>query len=419
MLIKPYTSSNKDNLVDKTSVNELQSMNMNRISPNFYLGTSGWSYKEWIGPFYSKTDKSMLRAYSKVFNTVEIDSTFYRYPSKGMVMGWARYSPEGFVFTAKLPKLITHDKKLVLAQGIEEDMQRFIEVMEPLNLSGKLGCILIQLPPRYSCRPELEDFLKILPTHIRFAVEFRDLSWMRRETWDLLARYRIAYTIVDEPLLPPEAHLTSDIAYYRWHGRGNRPWYDYRYSKEQLTPWIPQLKEIKKHAKKTFGYFNNHYHGYAVENCLQVLDMLGELTSEQIQAKNKISRYLEATARFKAITLASFNQPPNSGLLDLLKDFTDGERLRRASEIPDTQVNIQAVGRKIRATVKNYHITIDQDAQTIEHDCADWEKAKGKRFCKHLNRLVLSLDREKATDLLSRILQERDEWTFKTTSDKT
>ncbi len=72
------------------------------------LGTSGWSYKEWIGPFYIKKDKSMLRAYTKVFRTVEINSTFYRYPSKGTVMGWVKYSPEGFVYSAKLPKLITH-----------------------------------------------------------------------------------------------------------------------------------------------------------------------------------------------------------------------------------------------------------------------------------------------------------------------
>jgi uncharacterized protein YecE (DUF72 family) len=151
-----------------------------------FLGTSGWSYKEWIGPFYSKEDKSMLRAFTKVFKTVEIDSTFYRYPSKGTVMGWTKYSPEGFVYTAKLPGLITHEKKLDLSAGVEEDLQKFVELMEPLSLSGKLGCILIQLPPRFDYKPkELEDFFKILPTHIRFAVEFRDRSWMRPETWGL------------------------------------------------------------------------------------------------------------------------------------------------------------------------------------------------------------------------------------------
>ena len=141
------------------------------------MGTSGWSYKEWIGPFYSQEDKSMLRAYTKVFKTVEIDSTFYRYPTKGMVMGWTRYSPEGFIYTAKLPKVITHEKKLKLTQNVEEDLSRFIELMEPLILGGKLGCILIQLPPKFGYKPkEMEDFFKILPTHVRFAVEFRRLS---------------------------------------------------------------------------------------------------------------------------------------------------------------------------------------------------------------------------------------------------
>lgn len=77
---------------------------MSTSSDSLLMGTSGWSYKEWIGPFYSQEDKSMLRAYTKVFKTVEIDSTFYRYPTKGMVMGWTRYSPEGFIYTAKLPK---------------------------------------------------------------------------------------------------------------------------------------------------------------------------------------------------------------------------------------------------------------------------------------------------------------------------
>jgi uncharacterized protein YecE (DUF72 family) len=103
------------------------------------LGTSGWSYKEWIGPFYTKEDKSMLRAYSKVFKTVEINSTFYRYPSKGTVMGWAKYSRDGFIYSAKLPKLITHEKQLDLNEGVEEDLQKFIELMQPLSLSGKLG----------------------------------------------------------------------------------------------------------------------------------------------------------------------------------------------------------------------------------------------------------------------------------------
>lgn len=116
------------------------------------LGTSGWSYKEWVGPFYAKEDKSFLKAYTKVFRTAEIDSTFYRYPTKSMVMAWNRYSPDGFVYTAKLPKLITHEK-LGLTADVDEDLERFTELMEPLSLGGKLGCLLIQLPPSFDYRP--------------------------------------------------------------------------------------------------------------------------------------------------------------------------------------------------------------------------------------------------------------------------
>jgi len=259
---------------------------------NVFLGTSGWSYKEWIGPFYSKGDKSMLRAYGRVFKTTEINTTFYRYPTKEMVMGWARYSPSDFVFSAKLPKLITHKKKLDLEAGVEEDLEKFCETMRILLLDGKLACLLIQLPPKYEYDIDhLESFFKILPLDFKFAVEFRNLSWMRKETWDLLKKHEVAYTIVDEPLLPPEIHITSSIAYFRWHGKGRSPWFNYRYSKEELEPWIPKVKAISSKVKKVYGYFNNHFHGHAPENCLQVLEMLGMLKPNQQEAMERVKRH--------------------------------------------------------------------------------------------------------------------------------
>ena len=102
---------------------------MTNESTNVLLGTSGWSYREWVGPFYKKGEKSRLKAHSKVFKTAEIDSTFYAYPSKGTVMGWVRYSPEDHVFCAKLPKLITHEKMLNLEEGVEEDLNRFCNLI--------------------------------------------------------------------------------------------------------------------------------------------------------------------------------------------------------------------------------------------------------------------------------------------------
>jgi len=256
---------------------------------NILLGTSGWSYKEWEGGFYRKGEKRKLRAYSRVFKTVEIDSTFYRYPSKGMVMGWLRYSPSDFIFSAKFPKVITHDKKMGLKDDIQNDLDVYLELMRPLQLGGKLGCLLIQLPPKYDYNFEnLESFFKLLDPSFRYAVEFRNLSWLRKETWNLLKEYKIAYTNVDEPLLPSEIHLTTDFTYFRWHGHGEKPWFNYLYSKEELDRWVPKVEEAAARVKKVYGYFNNHFHGYAPENCLYFMEKLGFLSEEQKQAKEKM-----------------------------------------------------------------------------------------------------------------------------------
>jgi uncharacterized protein YecE (DUF72 family) len=258
---------------------------------NIFLGTSGWSYAEWEGPFYRKGEKRKLRAYSNVFKLVEIDSTFYRYPSKGTVMGWLRYSPSDFTFAAKLPKIVTHDKMLGLKGDFRADLNSFFDLMRPLQLGGKLACFLIQLPPKYSFNPEnLEGFFKSLDPNFRFAVEFRNLSWIRDETWTLLKKYGVAYTIVDEPLLPPEVHLTTDFAYIRWHGRGKNPWFDYRYSNEELDQWIPKVEKASRSVKKVLGFFNNHYHGYAPENCLYLIEKLGLLSENQKRIKQKTAK---------------------------------------------------------------------------------------------------------------------------------
>ncbi len=383
---------------------------------NILLGTSGWSYREWIGPFYKKKEKSMLSAYSKVFKTVEIDSTFYRYPSKGMAMGWLKYSPTDFVFVAKLPKLITHEKKLDLDKGVEDDLERFCELMEPLHLNGKLACLLIQLPPRFRFDLDLlESFFKIMPTNIKFAVEFRDLSWMRDETWRLLRKYEVAYTIVDEPLLPPEVQITSKIAYFRWHGKGTRPWYNYRYGVNELKPWVPRVKEVANRVENVYGYFNNHYHGYAVENCLQVLEMLGALTQEQATAKATVQSYLKIPTKIERPTLEAFIEPKDMTFTNLLSTFVDRPRLKRAERIKDKELKIQEeTENNIKALIRDYNIVIDVGNRLILHDCADWDRVSpNKRFCKHVCKLLLSLDAKRASNILKQIYTEKEDWEFK------
>jgi uncharacterized protein YecE (DUF72 family) len=177
------------------------------------LGTCGWSYAEWEGILYPYA-QNKLKQYGQIFRTAEIDSTFYALPTQGTVLGWARNTPRDFVFSAKLPQTITHKKAIDPARGVDADLKRFLEAMKPLIEAGKLACILVQLPGFLRSDPErLRSFLSLLPDDQRFAVEFRHNSWPQEETFRLLAQHKVAYTVVDEPLLPPEVHVTADIAY--------------------------------------------------------------------------------------------------------------------------------------------------------------------------------------------------------------
>ena len=260
------------------------------------IGTSGWSYKEWEGVFNPNSKTSKLSFYSKVFDTVEIDSTFYAFPAKGLAIGWAKNTPESFVFSAKLPQAITHERKLEVRKGAREELFRFLELMKPLIDGGKLGPVLIQLPPSFSFGSDydkLKGFLAALPEDVRFAVEFRHASWLRDEVWSLLKERNVANVIVDEPLLPPDTVVTADFAFIRWHGQGRRPWYNYRYTDGELAGWAPKVREVASRVKKTYGYFNNHFRGFAVDNSLKMMGMLGLARPEQDEAQAKARRFLE------------------------------------------------------------------------------------------------------------------------------
>jgi len=388
------------------------------------LGTSGWSYKDWVGPFYKTPEESKLRAYSRVFKTGEIDSTFYRFPTKGMVMGWLRYTPSDFVFSAKLPKQVTHKGKLE-AKAIETDLNEFCELMQPLRREGKLACLLAQLPPslKYDA-PLLEGFLGAFPSEFKLAVEFRHESWLRTETWRLLEQYSAAYTIVDEPLLPPDVKVTSDIAYIRWHGRGEHPWYYYLYEPRELEPWVEKVKETERQAEKVYSYFNNHYHGYAVRNCLQFAEMIGELTDEQQQARENIEghfRKAEAAAKEKikkrGMTLAAYmpEEVKRMDFEELLSLFMDQGRRRRAKGISDGDVRIEDVSVSgVKASIRDYRLVVDTKNHVMLHDCPDWSRcAPGKQFCKHVGKVMMTLPREEAMTLMRQIAMEREKWEFK------
>ena len=260
------------------------------------IGTSGWSYNEWAGVFYPTSSTNKLSFYSKIYSTAEVDSSFYAFPSKGLVLGWARYTPENFVFSVKLPQLLTHEKKLDVGKGVESDLMRFLGLLKPLIASGKLGPVLVQLPPSFSYQSDFEKlqvFLGMAPEDVKFAVEFRHPSWLREDVWSLLRERNVANVIVDEPLLPPDTVTTADFAFIRWHGRGLRPWYNYRYSEKELDSWVPKVKEVAARVKKTYGYFNNHFKGFAVENSLKLMEKLGISSLQQQEARARATRFIE------------------------------------------------------------------------------------------------------------------------------
>lgn len=392
------------------------------ITDNVWLGCSGWYYKEWIGPFYQKGEKSMLAAYSRVFKTVEIDSTFYRYPTKGMVFGWLRYTKPDFIYAAKLPQLITHEKKLSSSKGVEEDLNKFLQLMEPLQFNGKLACVLAQLPPSLKLNLNLmETFLALFPTQFRLAVEFRHPSWLKSQTLQLLEKYNVAYTTVDEPLLPPDAHVTADFAYIRWHGKGQQPWYNYHYRAEELKPWVPKVKETARKAEKVFGYFNNHYHAYAVKNCLEMAEMLEIITAEQKAVIKKVGNYLEAERKAPppkpSLELTAFmpERITQMKLDDLLRVFMDDNRIKRAKGIKDDEIIFEhASEENVKAKVREYHVSIDVSNRLALHDCPDWSRcAPLKQFCKHVGKVMMIAPEDVSLSILKKMGTEREKWEFK------
>jgi len=257
------------------------------------FGTCGWSYQEWVGAFYPNNRVAKLPFYGRIFNSVEVDSSFYRPPSKSMITGWAKATGPQFKFSLKFPKTITHDKRLA---GVEEYVLDFINLVEPLQKAGKLGCLLIQLPPSstFKDRGRLESLFNLLPNQMHFAVEFRNESWDTPEAAELLKKYNVANTITDSPVafLSKMVVTSTTHSFVRWHGHGESVWYNYRYSEQELRPWLRRLELIESQVPVTYAYFNNHYGANAPSNLLQLLKMRGELTESQDRALTRAERHL-------------------------------------------------------------------------------------------------------------------------------
>jgi uncharacterized protein YecE (DUF72 family) len=245
------------------------------------MGTSGWSYEaDWKDVFYhSRT--SLLKQYLAIFETAEINSTFYALPQPNFVKHLASLKDDKF-FTAKLPKKVTHDSRLNLSGEGGEVLKSFFSLMSPVK--EKITALLIQLPPwDISKMSNLENFFVELDTSFRYAIEFRDESWLSAKTSKLLEDYGVAYVIVDEPKLPIDLRVTTDFAYIRWHGHGVNPWYNYLYTIEELKEWKPRLEDVMSRTESILGYWNNHFSGHAPFNALQMLQLLERITPRQLQ----------------------------------------------------------------------------------------------------------------------------------------
>ncbi|RLE79726.1 MAG: hypothetical protein DRJ51_07215 [Thermoprotei archaeon] len=378
------------------------------------IGTSGWSYDDWVDVFYEREER-MFQQYTRVFDTAEINSTFYKIPPPSFIAGLARSSPRGFVFSVKLHKEITHKKMVDPKLAVERDVRNFLKLLDPLKKQDKLGAILVQLPPEPKEKfPRFEEFLDILASMdgYRFAVEFRDESWISEETWKMLRERNVAYCIVDEPLLPPITVVTTDFAYIRWHGRGGRPWYYYLYSVDELREWVPRVLEVAKKVKVIYGYFNNHFRGFAPRNALQILTLLGLATQRQRIVLKRMDEYFKTRALEKVKQKFKALQAPS--VRDLLSLLVSEKRLKRAEEMSDKELRYEDRGSEIVCKIRAYKIVIDLNEKAIVHDCADWQKlVESKRFCKHLAKLFLSLPQERATKLLETIISELDDWDFR------
>jgi len=247
------------------------------VSGRILLGTQGFAFDDWIGPFYPVgTPKgAFLEEYARHFPTVEIDSTFYAAPRAAVVDGWRRRTPDGFQFAAKFPKAITHDKHL---QGAQDEAAAFVSTMQALG--DKLGVLTLQFA--YDFTPDafriLDDFLAALPRGPRYAVEVRNRDWLTPELRTMLAAHDAALVLQDLYYMPKMDWTTAGFTVIRWLGRRSDIERFDRIQIDrtpQLTAWAERLRRFLDDGLDVYGYFNNHFAGHSPASARQLGELLG------------------------------------------------------------------------------------------------------------------------------------------------
>ncbi|MCS6805439.1 MAG: DUF72 domain-containing protein [Acidobacteriota bacterium] len=263
--------------------------------PRVRIGPAGWSYADWQGRVYPEAagrQFDRLAYLAQYFDTIEINSSFYRLLTPAITEQWVRRvaSRPEFKFTAKLYRAFTHQRD----EATVEDERQFKLAIEPLAQAGKLGAILAQFPWSFKRTRDARVYLQKLLDQFHeypLVVEFRHASWDREEVYRSLAERGVGFCNIDQPLLDrciaPSDHVTAAVAYVRLHGRNADQWfaqssdaaarYDYLYSPEELAPWVDRIRHMASQADEVYVITNNHFQGKGVVNALEIKSMmLGE-----------------------------------------------------------------------------------------------------------------------------------------------
>lgn len=269
------------------------------MTNNIRIGPAGWSYKDWEGVVYPQKPGAKfdpLRYLARFFNTIEINSSFYRPFTAAVAKSWAQRvsATDDFTFTAKLHRVFTHER----GKATDADEQQVREGMDALAGAGKLGAVLLQFPWSFKNTDEERVYLTKLLARFReypLVLEVRHSSWNNPQIYEWLEELGVGICNVDQPLfeksVKPAAVTTSAIGYVRLHGRNYQDWfrekaprddrYNYLYSPDELEPWIARIKEIAKKTKESYVITNNHFRGQAVVNALEMKAVLYE---ERVEA---------------------------------------------------------------------------------------------------------------------------------------
>lgn len=260
------------------------------VPARVHIGTSGWHYSHWKGPFYPERlpTRQMLEFYLQHFDTVELNSTFYRLPKSKVLREWRQAAPARFLFAVKGSRFITHNKKLKDPKG---PLHQFLPRVEVLR--RKLGPILFQTPPHWRVNLErLETFLEALPRRHRYAFEFREPSWHSKDVYDLLRRHRAAFCVFDIGGFHSPIQVTADFTYIRLHGPAKK--YQGSYSSSELAAWARRIRSWKRRLKDIYIYFDNDQAAYAAHNALELACLVSRRRCGGKKPSRPAARHREA-----------------------------------------------------------------------------------------------------------------------------